>query len=57
MTTTHTYAILEVSQATYDEIKKKLQDAGYQHQIYQDDPDEIVDMFGIALRTENPESG
>lgn len=55
MTTTHTYAVLEVTQSTYDEIKQKLTAAGYQHQFYKSykqDEKEIIDMHGIALQEE-----
>lgn len=42
---THTYATLEVSAEAYDEIKRKLEDAGYQHAFI----DGAIDMHGIAL--------
>lgn len=43
---THTYAILDVSQDAYDEIKKLLDIAGYQHAFDRN----VIDMHGIALR-------
>ena len=43
---THTYALLEVSNAAYQEIKRKLVDAGYSHAIHSDGE---IDMHGIAL--------
>ncbi|MDQ3562701.1 MAG: hypothetical protein M3436_00700 [Pseudomonadota bacterium] len=43
---THTYAVLEVSQATYDEIKAKLIEAGYNHAFHA----HLIDMHGIALK-------
>ena len=43
---TYTYALLDVSAATYDEIEKKLREAGYDHAF--NDKGEI-DMHGIAL--------
>lgn len=48
---TRTYAILKVSHAAYEEIKAKLEAAGYQDQFHDDrDGDGIViDMHGIAL--------
>jgi hypothetical protein len=46
MTYTHSYALLEVSQEAYDEIAKKLREAGYDH-AFMDDGE--VDMHGIAL--------
>lgn len=58
---THTYAVLEVSTATYREIRGKLDAAGYQHAFQEtamaavrgDGLDvsgiEVIDMHGIAL--------
>lgn len=48
---TYTYAILEVSQAAYDEIAEKLRDVHY-HQVFHEDDDGrvVIDMHGIALR-------
>lgn len=46
MRTTHTYATLEVSPGTYDEIAQKLKAAGYGHAF--NDRGEI-DMHGLAL--------
>jgi hypothetical protein len=46
---THTYVLLDVSKAAYDEIKQKLLNAGYDHAI--NDAGEI-DMHGIALVVE-----
>lgn len=43
---THTYALLEVSREAYDEIKGKLQAAGYDHALHDDG---LIDMNGIAL--------
>lgn len=43
---THTYAILEVSPAAYDEIRAKLEAAGYEHAFH----DGLVDMHGLALQ-------
>lgn len=45
MRTTHTYATLEVSAATYDEIAAKLKEAGYDHAF----DDGAIDMHGIGL--------
>lgn len=44
--TTHTFAVLEVSAAAYDEIASKLREAGYDHVFI----DEHIDMHGIALK-------
>lgn len=50
---THTYAILEVSQAAYDEIKAKLKAVEYQHAFHEDDEyNVVIDMHGIALTKE-----
>lgn len=51
---TRTYAILDVSRRTYDEIRRLLSDAGYDHALHEPNPDgggEMIDMHGIALRT------
>lgn len=49
---THTYVLLEVSEAAYEEIRAKLEAAGYQH-VFHDNPDAPasprIDMHGIAL--------
>ncbi len=42
---TYTFAALEVSQATFDEIAGKLRATGYDH-VFVDD---LIDMHGIAL--------
>jgi hypothetical protein len=42
----HTYAILELSKAAVDEIRKKLADNGYDHAFH---GDWIIDMHGIAV--------
>lgn len=46
---THTYAILEVSEAAYDEIKAKLTDANCIH-AFHGFHDDVIDMHGIALK-------
>lgn len=43
---THTFAELEVSPGLYDEIRHKLEQAGYQHAIREDG---TIDMQGIGL--------
>lgn len=50
-TQTHTYATLEVSPAAHAEILGKLQAAGYQDQIHEEDGQVLIDMHGIALVT------
>lgn len=49
MRSTHTYAILEVSQQCYDEIAAKLRAAGYDHAF---GTDGTIDMQGIGLSPE-----
>jgi hypothetical protein len=50
---THTYALAVVSRTTYDEVRKLLEDAGYNHAIEENG---VLDMHGIALQTEEPEN-
>jgi hypothetical protein len=45
-TVTHTYVTLEVSAAAFNEIKSKLEQAGYDHTFMDDGG---IDMHGIAL--------
>jgi hypothetical protein len=45
---THTLATLEVSESTFNEIKKLLLDAGYDHVFL--DNEEIIDMQGIGIK-------
>lgn len=56
MTTTHTYAILEISKPAFDEIKAKFEAAGYPYpdQIHKTDGGLLIDMHGIAVRAEAP---
>lgn len=50
MSYTHTYAILEVSEAAYEEIKTRLEIAGYQDQFHeQRDHGLVIDLHGIAI--------
>lgn len=46
LTSTHTFATLEVSNAAYDEIAAKLKEAGYDHVFMEDG---AIDMHGIGL--------
>ncbi len=54
--TTHTYAIADVSETTYNEIRALLVEAGYQQALHQstsgegEGEGEVLDMHGIALR-------
>lgn len=43
---THTYALLPVSAAAYDEIHKALTEAGYDHVFMEDG---AIDLHGLAL--------
>jgi hypothetical protein len=49
---TYTFAILEVSKAVFDEIRGKLEAAGYSDQFHIDAGRPVVDMHGIALKAE-----
>ncbi|MBF8297395.1 MAG: hypothetical protein HW395_52 [candidate division NC10 bacterium] len=49
---TYTYAILSVSQATYDEVKAKLAAAGYDQAFHDDEDGPVIDMHGIALQAD-----
>jgi hypothetical protein len=43
---THTYAELELSPAAYEEISRKLREAGYDHAFMDDG---AIDMHGIGV--------
>jgi len=47
---THTFAVLEISQAAYDEIEAKLRAAGYEHTIESESG--LIDMHEIGLKKE-----
>jgi hypothetical protein len=51
MRSTHTYVVLPLSKAAYEEIAKKLLEAEY-GQAFMDNGD--IDMHGIAVSTEQP---
>ena len=49
---TYTYAILELSKSAYDEIRIRLEVAGYTDQFHENKSDTenpIIDMHGIAV--------
>lgn len=46
MTTTHTYALMGLSRAAYDEIAAAMREAGYDHVFGADGE---IDMHGIAV--------
>lgn len=54
----HTYAVLDVSEETFDEIADLFTKANYDHAFVYDDntssPTPIVDMHGVALRRGSP---
>lgn len=48
---THTYAICQVSERVYSEVREKLDTAGYQHTFHEGpNESEVIDMSGIALQ-------
>lgn len=49
---THTYAVLELSEAAVKEIEAKLRAAGYEDQFHQEDGRIVIDMHGIAVAPE-----
>lgn len=55
--TTHTFAVLEVSRSTFEEIKKKLNDAGYDHAMIGGGKGGrlTIDMHGIGLECKDNE--
>lgn len=54
MTHTYTYALMEVSQATFNEVKEKLLDAGYEDALMREEPNLHLNMHGLALALEAP---
>ena len=48
---THTYAVLDISPAAFEEIHRLLEKADYHHCFIGD----VIDMHGIALRSANGE--
>lgn len=49
MTSTYTYALVEVSKATFDEIASKLKESGIYDHAFHDDG-KVIDMHGLALK-------
>lgn len=49
---THTYVTLEISGAAYEEIARKLREAGYDH-CFNDEGE--IDMHGLALVMREPD--
>jgi hypothetical protein len=46
----HTYAVLDVDRATFEDIKRRLIDAGHAPE-----PSDVIDMHGIGIRIEEVE--
>lgn len=46
---THTFALLELSESAFDEIKEKLKEAGYEHAFMEEDGKLTIDMHGIGV--------
>src|SRR6185436_17851212 len=46
---THTYVLLELSPAAFDEVKQNLEAAGYQHAFHHDGERQLIDMHGLAV--------
>jgi hypothetical protein len=53
----YTYAVLEVSKDTYDEIYRLLHAAGYEHAFHSGPKGEVIDMHGIAIKKEEKDAG
>lgn len=49
---TYTFAIMEVSKETYEEIKRKMVEAGYDHVFHSHENGPVIDMVGIAIQAE-----
>lgn len=50
---THTFVVLDVSPACYAEIRARLEAVEYQHTFTESDGKPVIDMHGIALRSED----
>lgn len=48
---TYTYALLEVSKETFDEVSKKLMESKYEHAFHELKEGRVIDMHGLALCT------
>jgi len=49
---THTYAVLDVTRATYEEIRAKLDAAGYADRFHEDG---LIDLHGLAIQPQEEE--
>lgn len=54
MAGTHTFAELEVSAGTYDEVTDLLRRAGYDHAFLPTADGLVIDMHGIGLKRAKP---
>jgi hypothetical protein len=52
MRQTYTFVVLDLSSEAFNEIKKKLDAAGYQHCFTQSGGRDVIDMQGIAVASE-----
>jgi hypothetical protein len=52
---THTFATLGLSNGAFNEIKSKLEAAGYGHAFIQQDDELVIDMHGIGVKKESSE--
>lgn len=52
MTHTYTFAIMHVSEQTYEEIKRKMLEAGYNHVFHSHHDGPVIDMVGIAIQAD-----
>lgn len=57
LTRTRTYAILEVAPEIYEQIYKQLKEAGYEHAFHVNGDDQVIDMYGIALKAKQDGQG
>jgi hypothetical protein len=53
MTSTRTFVVLGISKTAYEEIAKKLRNAGYEHVF----SNGVMDMHGLALKVEPEKPG
>jgi hypothetical protein len=49
---TYTFAVLDLSSGAFEEISRKLKDAGYEHAFSKSDGRVVIDMQGIAVACE-----
>lgn len=51
---TRTFALLEVAPSMFDEVRAKLEGAGYDHAFHEHDGRSVIDMHGLALVAGEP---